>query len=143
MEIGLFYAHQLPDTPPADGFEWDMQVARWAEDYGFHEAWFSEHHTVAYERWSSPELQIAAVAQITSKLRLGTAANLLPYHNPIALALRLMQLDHQTRGRLMVAFGAGAFETDAQLFGTKLPEQNHEMMYEGNELIPMQVLPKN
>ncbi|MFI6184293.1 hypothetical protein ACIA8R_52810, partial [Nonomuraea sp. NPDC051191] len=26
MEVGLFYAHQLPDTTPADGFDWDMQV---------------------------------------------------------------------------------------------------------------------
>lgn len=135
MEIGIFYAHQLADTPPADGFDWDMQVARWAEEYGFHELWFSEHHTVGYERWSSPELQIAAAAQITSSLRLGTAANLLPYHNPVALALRLMQLDHQTRGRLLVGFGAGAFETDAQLFGTELPAGNHEMMYEAEQLI--------
>jgi alkanesulfonate monooxygenase SsuD/methylene tetrahydromethanopterin reductase-like flavin-dependent oxidoreductase (luciferase family) len=112
-----------------------MQVVRWAEEYGFHEAWFSEHHTVGYERWNSPELQIAAAARETSRLRLGTAANLLPYHNPIALALRLMQLDHQTRGRLMVGFGAGAFETDAQLFGTELPTQNHEMLEEAQVLI--------
>jgi alkanesulfonate monooxygenase SsuD/methylene tetrahydromethanopterin reductase-like flavin-dependent oxidoreductase (luciferase family) len=135
MDIGLFYAHQLPDTPPAEGFEWDMQVVRWAEEYGFSEAWFSEHFTVGYERWNSPELHVAAAARETSRLRLGTAANLLPYHNPVALAYRLMALDHITRGRLMVGFGAGAYPTDAQLFRTELPTQNAEMLEEGAELI--------
>lgn len=135
MEVGLFYAHQLPDTTPADGFDWDMQVARWAEVYGLSEAWFSEHFTEGYERWSSPELHIAAAAQQTTHLKLGTAANLLPYHNPIALAYRLMALDHITRGRLMVGFGAGAYPTDAQLFGTELPAQNHEMLQEAQHLI--------
>ena len=135
MRFGLFFAHQLPDTEPSVGFEWDMQVVRWAEEYGFSEAWFSEHFTVAYERWNSPELQIAAAARETETMTFGTAANLLPYHNPVSLAYRLMQLDHQTRGRLMVGFGAGSFETDAQLFGTDLPEQNHEMLREGQEII--------
>jgi alkanesulfonate monooxygenase SsuD/methylene tetrahydromethanopterin reductase-like flavin-dependent oxidoreductase (luciferase family) len=135
MDIGLFYAHQLPDTPPAEGFEWDLQVARWAEEYGFSEAWFSEHFTEGYERWNSPELHIAAVARETSRLKLGTAANLLPYHNPVALAYRLMALDHMTRGRLIVGFGAGAYPTDAQLFRTELPAQNHEMLEEAQELI--------
>lgn len=135
MDIGLFYAHQLPDTPPSEGFEWDLQVARWGEEYGFSEAWFSEHFTEGYERWNSPELSIAAVARETSRMRLGTAANLLPYHNPVALAYRLMALDHMTRGRLMVGFGAGAYPTDARLFGTELPAQNHEMLEEAQDLI--------
>jgi alkanesulfonate monooxygenase SsuD/methylene tetrahydromethanopterin reductase-like flavin-dependent oxidoreductase (luciferase family) len=135
MDIGLFYAYQLPDTPPADGFEWDIQVAKWAEEYGFSEAWFSEHFTVGYERWNSPELQIAAVARETSRIKLGTAANLLPYHNPVAMAYRLMALDHMTRGRLIVGFGAGNFRTDAQLFGTDWPAQNHEMLEEAQALI--------
>ncbi|MYR07943.1 LLM class flavin-dependent oxidoreductase [Gordonia sp. SID5947] len=135
MHVGLFYAHQLPDTPPHEGFEWDLQVTRWAEEYGFAEAWFSEHFTEGYERWCAPELQIAAAIRETSRMKFGTAANLLPYHNPVALAHRLMALDHMSKGRLMVGFGAGAFPTDAQLFGTELPTQNHEMLLEGHDLI--------
>ncbi|WP_033188355.1 MULTISPECIES: LLM class flavin-dependent oxidoreductase [Nocardiaceae] len=135
MNVGLFYAQQLPDTAPHIGFEWDMQVARWADEFGFAEAWFSEHFTEGYERWCAPELQIAAALRETTNLRFGTAANLLPYHNPVALAHRLMALDHMAQGRLMVGFGAGAYPTDAQLFGTELPAQNHEMLLEGHDLI--------
>ncbi|MDH2416155.1 LLM class flavin-dependent oxidoreductase [Nocardioides sp. CER19] len=135
MDVGLFCAYQLPDTPPQVGFEWDMQVMRWAEEYGFAEAWFSEHYTVGYERWPSPELHVAAAARETRNLRLGTAANLIPYHNPVALAYRLMALDHMTNGRLMVGFGAGGYETDGQLFGTDIGQENHEKLQEGAELI--------
>ncbi|MGW0949215.1 LLM class flavin-dependent oxidoreductase [Streptomyces sp. NPDC002623] len=135
MDIGMFYAYQLPDTSPADGFDWDMQTIRWAEEYGIAEAWFAEHFAVGWERWPAPELHVAAAARETSRLRLGTAANLLPYHNPVALAYRLMSLDHITRGRLIAGFGAGAYEADARLFGTDLAAQNREMLEEGQELI--------
>ena len=135
MDVGLFCAYQLPDTPPNVGFEWDMQVMRWIEEYGFAEAWFSEHFTVGYERWPSPELHVAAAARETSSIYLGTAANLVPYHNPVALAYRLMALDHMTNGRLMVGFGSGAYTTDAQLFGTDIGEMNHELLSEGTEII--------
>ncbi|MEV8547220.1 LLM class flavin-dependent oxidoreductase [Streptomyces sp. NPDC051572] len=135
MDVGLFYAHQLPDTPPSDGFEWDLQVARWAEEYGFAEAWFSEHFTEGYERWCSPELQIAAALRETTTMKFGTAANLLPYHNPVALAHRLMALDHMAKGRLMVGFGAGAYPTDAQLFGTDIGTENQPMLLEAHDLI--------
>jgi alkanesulfonate monooxygenase SsuD/methylene tetrahydromethanopterin reductase-like flavin-dependent oxidoreductase (luciferase family) len=135
MDVGLFFAHQLPDTPPSDGFEWDLQVSRWAEEFGFSEAWFAEHFTVGYERWPAPELHIAAVARETSRIKLGTAANLLPYHNPVALAYRLMALDHMTRGRLMAGFGAGGFVSDAELFGVDFPKENHALMEEAHGLI--------
>jgi alkanesulfonate monooxygenase SsuD/methylene tetrahydromethanopterin reductase-like flavin-dependent oxidoreductase (luciferase family) len=135
MDVGLFFAQQLPDTPPSVGFEWDMQVTRWGDEFGFSEAWFSEHFTEGYERWCAPELQIAAAMVQTSRIRFGTGANLLPYHNPVALAHRLMALDHMCQGRLMVGFGAGAFPTDAQLFGIDMPDQNREMLLEGHDLI--------
>jgi alkanesulfonate monooxygenase SsuD/methylene tetrahydromethanopterin reductase-like flavin-dependent oxidoreductase (luciferase family) len=135
MDVGVFFAQQLPDTPPSAGFEWDMQVTRWADEYGFAEAWFSEHYTEGYERWCAPELQIAAAIPQTSRIKFGTAANLLPYHNPVALAHRLMALDHMCKGRLMVGFGAGAYPTDAQLFGTDLPGGNQAMLLEAHDLI--------
>jgi alkanesulfonate monooxygenase SsuD/methylene tetrahydromethanopterin reductase-like flavin-dependent oxidoreductase (luciferase family) len=77
---------------------------------------------------------IAAAAQSTSRIKLGAAANLLPYHNPVALAHRLMMLDHMTRGRFIAGFGAGAYESDAQLFG--LPDDDRrEMMKEALDIV--------
>ena len=48
---------------------------------------------------------IAAAAERTRHIRLGTGVVSLPYHNPFMLASRMTQLDHMTRGRAM--FGVG------------------------------------
>jgi alkanesulfonate monooxygenase SsuD/methylene tetrahydromethanopterin reductase-like flavin-dependent oxidoreductase (luciferase family) len=68
-------------------------------------------------------------------MRFGTGANLLQYNQLVALAYRLMALDHMAKGRLMAGFGAGAFPSGAQLFGTDLEADNREMLLEGHDLI--------
>jgi alkanesulfonate monooxygenase SsuD/methylene tetrahydromethanopterin reductase-like flavin-dependent oxidoreductase (luciferase family) len=118
MEIGVFTVpFRLPETEQKDGLDWDLQVIQWADEFGFDEAWCAEHFTLGWENTCAPELVIAAAAQRTKTIRLAIGANLLPYHNPVALAHRLMQLDHMTNGRLITGFGSGGYETDGQLFG--------------------------
>ncbi len=135
MDIGMFVVpFRLPETTAADGLDWDLQSVRWAEQYGFSEVWFAEHFTLGWENSCSPELMIAAAAQVTTRIKLGAAANLLPYHNPIALAHRLMMLDHMTRGRFIAGFGAGAYESDAQLFGLG-DRDRRDMMREGLDIV--------
>ncbi len=116
-----------------DVINWDLQIARWADEYGWSEMFFAEHYTLGREASPAPDIMIAAAAPMTSHLRLGAAAHLLPYHNPINLAHRLMWLDHLTGGRYIAGFAPGAFPTDAQLFGTG--ENNVEMMHEAIDII--------
>jgi alkanesulfonate monooxygenase SsuD/methylene tetrahydromethanopterin reductase-like flavin-dependent oxidoreductase (luciferase family) len=135
MDLGMFVVpFRLPETDTTEGLEWDLQNVRWAEEYGFTEVWFAEHFTLGWEPSCSPELMIAAAAQITEKIKLGAAANLLPYHNPVALAHRLMMLDHMTKGRFIAGFGAGAYESDAQLFALQ-DKDRREMMREALEIV--------
>ena len=61
---------------------------------GFAEAWIGEHHSAGMEIIDSPELFIAAAAQRTRRLRFGTGVVSLPYHNPLNVANRIIQLDH-------------------------------------------------
>ena len=60
----------------------------------YHEAWIGEHHSAGFETISSPELFIAAAAERTKHIRLGTGVISLPYHNPLMVANRIIQLDH-------------------------------------------------
>jgi alkanesulfonate monooxygenase SsuD/methylene tetrahydromethanopterin reductase-like flavin-dependent oxidoreductase (luciferase family) len=76
---------------------------------------------------------IAASAQRTSQITLGAAAHLLPYHNPIALAHRMLFLDHMTGGRYIAGAAPGAYPSDAQLFGTG--KNNPRMMIEALDII--------
>jgi alkanesulfonate monooxygenase SsuD/methylene tetrahydromethanopterin reductase-like flavin-dependent oxidoreductase (luciferase family) len=135
MDIGLFMVpFRLPQTDLQDGFAWDMQVIQWAEEFGLSEVWVGEHSTVRWEPVCSPELYIAAAAVQTERIRLATGANIVANHNPIALAHRLMQLDHMTKGRLMVAMGAGSYPYDLQIHGSTQPR---EMMIEAAKIMHM------
>jgi len=113
--------------------DWDLQVLRWADQYGLSEAFFAEHYTLGHEPSPAPELMIAAASQVTENIRLGALAHLLPYHNPVALAHRLMWLDHMTGGRYIAGFAPGAFPSDAQLFGTG--KRNPDMLAEGLDIV--------
>ena len=133
MDIGLFMVpFRLPQTDLRDGFEWDMQVMRWADEYGLSEVWVGEHTTVRWEPVCSPELYLAAALAQTERIRLATGANVPANHNPVALAHRLLQLDMMSGGRLMVGIGAGAYAPDQQIHGN---DQPHEMMVEAVEII--------
>ena len=138
MEFGLFNVPYSLDYPSGHKtakqvIDWDLQLARWADEYGWAEVFFAEHYTIGHEPSPAPDLMIAAASQITTDVRLGAAAHLLPYHNPINLAHRLMWLDHMTGGRYICGVAPGAFPTDAQLFGTG--KANADMMSEALEIM--------
>ncbi len=57
---------------------------------------------------ASPELIIAAAAERTRSIRLGSGVTSLPYHHPLMVVNRFIQLDHMTRGRAMLGCGPGA-----------------------------------
>ncbi|MDW5593074.1 LLM class flavin-dependent oxidoreductase [Conexibacter stalactiti] len=117
----------------AEVIDWDLKLASWADEYGLTGAFFAEHYTIGHEPSPSPELMIAAASQRTSRIKLGAAAHLLPYHNPANLAHRLMWLDHMTGGRYIAGFAPGSFPTDAQLFSTA--KENPKMMIEALDII--------
>ncbi len=66
---------------------------------------------------ASPEMFLAAAAERTHRIRLGTGVISLPYHHPFTVAQRLVQLDHQTMGRLIFGSGPGALPSDAAMLG--------------------------
>ena len=73
LEHGLFIApyHDV-DESPTIGLRRDLEIVEWVEKLGFTEAWFGEHHSTGWETICSPELMIAAAAERTSRIRLGT-----------------------------------------------------------------------
>ncbi len=94
---------------------------------GYDEAWIGEHHSAGWEIIASPELIIAAAAERTSTIRLGTGVTSLPYHHPFLVAQRFVQLDHMTRGRAMLGCGPGALVSDAYMLGIDPTTQRRRM----------------
>lgn len=107
--------------------ERDMEVIEHLDRLGFHEAWIGEHHSGGTEVIASPELIIAAMAPRTRSIMLGTGVNSLPYHHPLILADRWMQLHHMTRGRAMFGCGPGSLPSDAKMMGVPVSLQRDRM----------------
>jgi len=114
MRHGIFLApfHTMEENPTAT-IHRDLELMEHLDRLGYHEAWVGEHHSGGFETISSPELFIAAAAERTRHIRFGTGVVSLPYHNPLMVAGRIIQLDHQTRGRIMFGAGPGLLSSDA------------------------------
>ena len=135
LAFGLFHPPYHPTGQnPTLALERNLQLAEHADVLGFDEFWFGEHHSGGFELSGCPELMIAAAAQRTRRIRLGTGVNSLPYHHPLMLADRWVQLDHMTRGRAMFGAGPGALVSDALQMGID-PLQQRRMMEESLEAI--------
>ena len=121
LQHGLFIApyHDVTESPTI-GLRRDLEIVEHVEKLGFAEAWFGEHHSTGWETICSPELMIAAAAERTSRIRLGTGVVSMPYHNPLMVANRILQLDHMTMGRVMFGMGPGLLPTDAEMIGADI-----------------------
>src|SRR5579863_3101097 len=138
LRFGIFLApfHPLRENPEL-AVERDFQLVEHLDRLGYQEAWIGEHHSAGYEIIPSPELFIAAAAQRTRHIRLGTGVISLPYHHPLMVGDRVLQLDMQTRGRFMFGVGPGALPSDALMMGID-PLKQREMMDESlSVLVPL------
>lgn len=135
LRSGIFLApfHDLSENPIL-ALERDMELLQHLDALNYHEAWIGEHHSGGFEIISSPEVFIAAAAERTRHIRLGTGVVSLPYHNPFILADRMVQLDYQTRGRAMLGVGPGSLVHDAKKIGIK-PTDQRRMMNESLDVI--------
>ncbi len=135
LRFGAFFApfHPVGQSPTL-ALEYDLERAVALDRYGFDEVWFGEHHSGGYEIIPSPEVFIAAAAERTKHIRLGTGVSSLPYHHPLIIADRMVQLDHMTRGRAIFGTGPGALPTDAYMMGID-PVDQRRMMEESLEAI--------
>jgi limonene 1,2-monooxygenase len=105
----------------------DLELVEWLDRLGYDEVWIGEHHSGGFETIASPELFIAAAVERTHSIRFGTGVISLPYHNPLMVANRVAQLDHQARGRVMFGFGPGLLVSDAKMLGIDPKVQRDRM----------------
>src|SRR4051794_23098018 len=111
MRFGLFC------SPKADSAAADAQIGQgfrdWldfnieAEALGFHSSFSVEHHFTGWNQVSATLMLLMALAMRTTRLRLGTAVIVLPWHNPMLLTEQAATLDLMSNGRLDLGIGKG------------------------------------
>ncbi len=135
LRFGAFVGphHPLNENPTLC-LQRDIELAQHLDQLGYDEIWYGEHHSAGWETIASPELMIAAAAERTSRIKLGSAVSSVPYHHPLMLAERYSQLDHMTRGRVMLGMGPGSLASDAEMMGIPVARQR-DMMDEAIDVI--------
>ena len=136
-----FGTHTLPTyMPEVDGalpafyrtiFEQIVEV----EKLGFDQAWVTEHHFGGYGgTLPHPPTFLAAVAQMTLRIRLGVAVSVLPLHNPIDLAESYAMADNLSGGRIDFGIGKGSEPVEYRKFGVD-PREATQRFHESAEVI--------
>ena len=94
-----------------------LREARLAEALGFEAIWLAEHHfDASFSTIPSPNLLMAALSQITDRIKLGCGINVLPFHHPLRIAEEGAMLDLLTRGRFQWGIGRGITGHEFQSF---------------------------
>jgi alkanesulfonate monooxygenase SsuD/methylene tetrahydromethanopterin reductase-like flavin-dependent oxidoreductase (luciferase family) len=122
MRFGTYFFLQAPPGHRhADIVGNELTQMEWSDELGFDEVWLTEHHFIDYGLSVDPGALAAAAASRTRRVRIGLAAAILPFHNPLRLAEQMALVDIISGGRLDVGVGRG--NRPAEFAGYRIPQQ--------------------
>jgi luciferase family oxidoreductase group 1 len=107
MRTGLFCTFENPQRDFRAAYADQLRLAQWIEALGFDEIWVAEHHFNPDASSPSSLMILAHLAAVTKRLRLGSAAVLLPLHDPLVVAEEVATLDLLSGGRFDFGIGKG------------------------------------
>ena len=122
VQFGIFDHLDQRREPAGKTFADRIEFIKAAEAGGYRTYHLAEHHGTALGMASSPSVFLAAVAQATSTIRLGSLVYLLPLYDPLRLIEEICMLDHLSGGRLEVGIGRGISPIELGFFGVDADE---------------------
>jgi alkanesulfonate monooxygenase SsuD/methylene tetrahydromethanopterin reductase-like flavin-dependent oxidoreductase (luciferase family) len=106
-----------PGIPLDLQFQQKIALLQEAEALGFVGYHIAEHHLTPLDMAPSPNVFLAALAQATTHLRIGTMVYILPLYHPVRLVQEICMLDNLSGGRLDVGIGRGIRTIEFDWFG--------------------------
>lgn len=122
------------------------QLARRAEELGYHSVFLADHIIVPrhlaspypYSRdgrfpydpdldWLDPMVALGYLAAHTTTIRLGTSITVLPMRHPIVTAKQIASADHLSRGRVIFGAGVGWMKEEFALLGASFHDRGRRM----------------
>lgn len=129
LDVGIYGPLAQPQTI--------LQLAKYAEETEFESIWLADHvaFPVSFKseypysakggfptRNSDPLMEpvasMAVLVGATKRVRIGTAALIMPYRNPVLLARMLVTLDQFSGGRIVLGAGVGWLEEEFKVLGS-------------------------
>jgi alkanesulfonate monooxygenase SsuD/methylene tetrahydromethanopterin reductase-like flavin-dependent oxidoreductase (luciferase family) len=129
LRLGIFCPYDTYGYSHRATLQAEADLVVQAEALGFDEAWISEHHFD--DGSSSPSIfpLLAHLAALTSRIRLGSAAVLLPFHSPIEVAEDVATIDLLSGGRFDFGVARGGpFPQQNRHFGVSAEESRPRML---------------
>ena len=136
MDVGLmliFSSYGWEGVSDSQMWKEELRLAEIAADAGFDCLWSAEHH---FNDYSFVPDNIQLMTHLAAKhphIDVGTAAVILPWHNPLRVAENAAVLDLLSNGRLRLGFGRGLARREFQAFGINMDESRERF----DEAAPM------
>jgi alkanesulfonate monooxygenase SsuD/methylene tetrahydromethanopterin reductase-like flavin-dependent oxidoreductase (luciferase family) len=126
MNFGIWHDFRNPPqwhVPYDRLYAENLEQIAWAEALGFESVWVSEHHVTDDGYLPSVFPMLAAIAQRTATMRIGSSILLGPFQHPLRFAEDVAVLDQLSGGRLEVGLGLGYREREFELLGVPIAER--------------------
>ena len=136
MKIGYVPVVTAVDDSKSDLqlYQETMALAQMAEPLGFDSLWSLEHHFTGYSMIPNPVQFLSYFAGHTSRIQLGTAVIVLPWHDPVRVAEEIALLDVMAGGRTIFGFGRGAGSVEYE--GMRVPmEESRDRFAEMAQIV--------
>ena len=121
--FGMRFDMRMPSTAPGtrtDRYQAAVDMAEWAESLGFVTSVVSEHHGAADGYLPSPLPLAAAIAARTVNTRIGIAAMVSSFHDPLRLAEDVAVVDLISGGRIDLTLTNGYVASEFEMFDVPL-----------------------
>ena len=125
MDVGffmIFASYGWDNCSDSQTWEEDLRLAEIAADSGFDVLWSTEHHFCDYS-FIPDNLQLMThLAAKYPHIDVGTAAVILPWHDPLRVAEQVIMLDFLSNGRLRFGMGRGLARREFEGFRLSMDE---------------------
>lgn len=120
--INLGFGRLHPDLTDEQMYHGELDLGVLADRLGYDAVWVVEHHFSDYSLCPDNLVMLAHLAGRTSRIKLGTAAVIVPWNDPLRVAEKALMVDHISRGRLLLGLGRGLSRKEYEPFRITLDE---------------------
>lgn len=108
MKFSIFYFADGASARDGGLYRLLIDGARFADEHGFEAVWTPERHFHSFGGpYANPSLTSAAVAAVTTRVKVRAGSVVAPLHHPLRIAEEWSMVDNLSGGRAGVAFAPG------------------------------------
>ncbi len=125
MDVGammVFASYGWEDCSDARAWDEEIRLARLAADSGFDCLWSAEHHFADYSFVPDNIQLMTYLTAVCPGIDVGTAAVILPWHDPLRVAEQASVLDLLSKGRFRFGMGRGLARREFAAFRLSMDE---------------------